>query len=339
MNRHLGDASPSIQGRADLDATVTGDAEISMSALFKVLGGSSFEPLVTAMRNRHTVRFRFLDVASGGERERLVDPWGLGSKSGRWWLVGYDLDSAAQSIFPLDLITNAVLIDNESTFKPPQDFDVRAALNELDSDVDTPASAPVASRTGRAHPAPPESSVASGIGGSQHLKTPLLEAIRRRDEILVRSAAALTQVLTSISGDLEASPQITRSLQATENRWRRIEREFGMLDSGEVAELLGASPSNRNKAHQLAKDGQILGVKRGRGILYPGFQFDKELGVVRGIIKQVADIARRSGWEDTHVLLWFVSPNGFLGGTSPVHALTDGDQILEAARQDFGERW
>jgi hypothetical protein len=62
---------------------------------------------------------------------------------------------------------------------------------------------------------------------------------------------------------MEASPEVARSVQASENRWRAIAREYGLLDSRAVAALLGGNGTNRNKAHQLAKEGKIIGVKRG----------------------------------------------------------------------------
>ena len=40
------------------------------------------------------------------------------------------------------------------------------------------------------------------------------------------------------------SPQLARSMQATDAAWRRVEAEFGLLTGAEVAELLAADPSN-----------------------------------------------------------------------------------------------
>lgn len=46
---------------------------------------------------------------------------------------------------------------------------------------------------------------------------------------------------------------------------------FGRLDSN----------TNRNLAHSLAKTGRTLGVRRGRTVFHPGFQFDEDTGQVR----------------------------------------------------------
>lgn len=161
--------------------------------------------------------------------------------------------------------------------------------------------------------------------------------LRQGEQQLRRTARALAEVLERTGQGLEASPEVARSLQASENRWRAIEKEYRLLDSRSVAELLGGSGTNRNKAHQLAKQGTIIGVKRGRGTVYPGFEFDH--GEVRPVIAQVAAIGRRNGWTDSHLLLWMASPNGYLEGRVPARMMDDPEKILEAARQDLAERW
>lgn len=163
------------------------------------------------------------------------------------------------------------------------------------------------------------------------------DRLRTGEQQLRRTARALAEVLERTDQGLEASPEVARSLQASENRWRAIDKEYGLLDSRSVAELLGGSGTNRNKAHQLAKEGKIIGVKRGRGTLYPGFEFDH--GEVRPVIAEVVAIGRRNHWTDAHLLLWLASPNGYLEGRVPARMMDDPGQILEAAHQDLAERW
>ena len=163
------------------------------------------------------------------------------------------------------------------------------------------------------------------------------DRLREGEQQLRRTARALAEVLERTGQGLEASPEVARSVQASENRWRTIAREYGLLDSRAVAALLGGSGTNRNRAHQLAKEGRIIGVKRGRGTLYPGFEFDH--GEVRPVIAEVAAIGRRNNWTDPHLLLWLASPNGYLEGRVPAQMMDDPDSILEAARQDMAERW
>lgn len=163
------------------------------------------------------------------------------------------------------------------------------------------------------------------------------DRLRNGEQQLRRTARALAEVLERTDQGLEASPEVARSVQASENRWRAIAKEYGLLDSGSVAALLGSSGTNRNKAHQLAKEGKIIGVKRGRGTLYPGFEFDH--GEVRPVIAKVAEIGRRNDWSDSHLLLWLASPNGYLEGRVPARMMDEQEKIVEAARQDLAERW
>jgi hypothetical protein len=163
------------------------------------------------------------------------------------------------------------------------------------------------------------------------------DRLRQGEQQLRRTARALAEVLERTGQGLEASPEVARSVQASENRWRAMAREYGLLDSRAVATLLGGSGTNRNRAHQLAKEGKIIGVKRGRGTLYPGFEFDH--GEVRPVIAEVAAIGRRNHWTDPHLLLWLASPSGYLEGRVPARMMDDPDKILEAARQDMAGRW
>lgn len=160
----------------------------------------------------------------------------------------------------------------------------------------------------------------------------------REDELQLRSTArALAEVLMRTGPGLEASPEVARSVQASENHWRTIADEYGLLDSRAVDELLGGSGTNRNRAHQLAKEGKIIGVKRGRGIVYPGFEFHN--GEVRPVIALVAALGRGNKWSDSHLLLWLASPNGYLEGRVPAQMLDQPDKVIRAARQDLAERW
>lgn len=161
--------------------------------------------------------------------------------------------------------------------------------------------------------------------------------LRESDDLLRNTARALAEVLQHTAPGLEASPEVARSVQASENRWRTIANEYKLLDSRAVDELLGGSGMNRNRAHQLAKEGKIIGVKRGRGTVYPGFEF--EHGAVRPVMSELAAISRRSNWSDAHLIMWMASPNGYLEGRVPAQMLDQPDKVLKAARQDLAERW
>jgi hypothetical protein len=153
------------------------------------------------------------------------------------------------------------------------------------------------------------------------------------------SIQALRPALTA--NPAPTSPQLARALQATENAWRRMAAEFGMLTSSEVAGLLGAAPSNRNYASAKRVDGALLGVLRGKAFLYPAFQFDQDRGNVLPVIPPLIELARANGWRDDDLILWLQSPTtSFEAEDRPVdHLRTDPDAVLAAAKNAFEVRW
>ncbi|MDP9695957.1 UNVERIFIED_ORG: proteasome accessory factor C [Arthrobacter globiformis] len=93
--------------------------------------GQAFEDLVAAMHAQHAVRFLYLAGSTGREEERVVEPWGLGSRFGQWYLVGFDRGRGAKRFFRLSRFTSAVTILDREPFTPPAGFNVRAELNSL----------------------------------------------------------------------------------------------------------------------------------------------------------------------------------------------------------------
>lgn len=96
--------------------------------------GQAFDDVVAAMHSRHAVRFGYLAGSTEREEEREVEPWGLGSRFGQWYLVGFDRGRGAKRIFRLSRMTTAVSVVANSSFEPPSGFNARAeldALNEL----------------------------------------------------------------------------------------------------------------------------------------------------------------------------------------------------------------
>ncbi|MEN3344708.1 MAG: proteasome accessory factor [Arthrobacter sp.] len=94
--------------------------------------GQAFEDLVAAIHARHAVTFRYLAGSTGKEEERLVEPWGLGSRFGQWYLVGQDRARKDKRFFRLSRLTSAVTVLDKETFTPPEGFNVRAELASLE---------------------------------------------------------------------------------------------------------------------------------------------------------------------------------------------------------------
>ena len=136
------------------------------------------------------------------------------------------------------------------------------------------------------------------------------------------------------------SPQTARSLQAAENIWRSIEREFGMLSSMEVAELLGSRKPNRSLASGLRNDGSIVGIMRGNAYRFPGFQFDADNGAVVAAMPKLIALARENERSDEDLVYWLTSPSSlFHEQDRPVDHLHEEERVLAAARDQFEGTW
>jgi proteasome accessory factor B len=72
--------------------------------------------LFEAFRARAVVRFKHRD------RIRTVEPWGLSSKRGHWYVVGFDRDRQAVRSFRADRIDGDVEIGDADAFDVPADF-------------------------------------------------------------------------------------------------------------------------------------------------------------------------------------------------------------------------
>lgn len=139
----------------------------------------------------------------------------------------------------------------------------------------------------------------------------------------------------------EATPQLARARKATEQAWQRMEAEFGLLTSVEVAKALGADPSNNDYALSKRADNEIVGVLRDGEYRYPGFQFDRERGMVLHVIAPLIQLARDNGWSDESLVLWLQGPNtSFEHESRPVdHLGSDPDAVMAAAQNAFEVEW
>jgi predicted DNA-binding transcriptional regulator YafY len=93
--------------------------------------GQAFDDLVAAMHAKHPVTFTYLAGSTGSEEQRTVEPWGLGSRFGHWYLVGYDRARKAPRHFRLSRFTSAVTTLEREQFTPPRDFNIRQELGRL----------------------------------------------------------------------------------------------------------------------------------------------------------------------------------------------------------------
>jgi proteasome accessory factor B len=105
----------------------------------------AFEPLWHAVLERVRVSFGYRDGAI-----RTLEPWGLTSNKGRWYVIGHDTDRRATRMFKLSRITSTPKrVSKEGAYEVPDDLDLRSLARSL-APEEPRASAVVAVRPGKA---------------------------------------------------------------------------------------------------------------------------------------------------------------------------------------------
>ena len=67
-------------------------------------------PMLEAVRERRMVSFDYRSASTGVTARRRVDPWGVVSTAGRWYLVGWDHDRDAERVFRLSRVAGQVRV-------------------------------------------------------------------------------------------------------------------------------------------------------------------------------------------------------------------------------------
>jgi predicted DNA-binding transcriptional regulator YafY len=84
--------------------------------------------LADAVTRRKTARFTYTK-ADGTSRERLVDPYGIYSTEGRWYLVAFDREAEGERVFALARLADLAVNQKQPAtpdFERPEGFDVTA---------------------------------------------------------------------------------------------------------------------------------------------------------------------------------------------------------------------
>jgi proteasome accessory factor B len=68
----------------------------------------AFEPLYAAVRDRRPVTFPYRAGRTGRAVDRHLEPWGIVSWHGRWYVVGHDRDRGATRVFRLSRVAGPV---------------------------------------------------------------------------------------------------------------------------------------------------------------------------------------------------------------------------------------
>src|SRR4051812_49091197 len=109
----------------------------------------AFEPMLAAVRAGRAVRFAYRRPGEATGTVREVEPWGVVSWRGRWYLVGHDRDRVATRVFRLSRVDgDVVAFGPEGVVSRPDGVDLRAVVESTEP-ADVPAqTARVRLRTG-----------------------------------------------------------------------------------------------------------------------------------------------------------------------------------------------
>ena len=96
----------------------------------------AFPALWEAVRDRRAVRFDYRAAGSGEVMTRTLEPWGVVSRRGRWYVVGYDRDRRDTRVFRLSRITGEVKpIGKPGQVSVPEGVDLRALVGRRDEET------------------------------------------------------------------------------------------------------------------------------------------------------------------------------------------------------------
>ena len=140
-------------GAEALSANSFGAPEITAATLLQPrvrTGDPAFEPLYAAVRARRAVTFDYRKDPTAAAEPRQLQPWGLVSFRGRWYVVGHDAKRRERRTFRLSRIAGPVkMVGRSGAVQPPDGVDL---LAEVAASVERPAdrTATVRIRSGRA---------------------------------------------------------------------------------------------------------------------------------------------------------------------------------------------
>jgi proteasome accessory factor B len=105
------------------------EAPAAPGALEPRVGASepAFASALQAVQDGCAVAFDYRAGGGGAPQTRSVEPWGVVSWRGRWYLVGHDTDRAAERVFRLSRIVGTVTaVGPTGAVVPPEGLDLRA---------------------------------------------------------------------------------------------------------------------------------------------------------------------------------------------------------------------
>ncbi|WP_433225383.1 helix-turn-helix transcriptional regulator [Actinomadura formosensis] len=111
----------------------------------------AFPALWEAVRDGRPVAFGYQGIGRTSVARRHLEPWGVVSRRGRWYVVGFDRDREEQRVFRLSRIVGEVAADGPAgSVTVPDGVDVRRIAFDRDDPVSEPRPAVVRLRRGAA---------------------------------------------------------------------------------------------------------------------------------------------------------------------------------------------
>lgn len=92
----------------------------------------SFETFWQAALDRQRVTFEHQRAGASEPTRRTLEPWGLLSWRGRWYVAGHDVDRSAERMFRLSRVTGRVRkVGRPAAYDVPEGLDLRAVAQRL----------------------------------------------------------------------------------------------------------------------------------------------------------------------------------------------------------------
>ncbi|WNG84644.1 YafY family protein [Mycobacterium sp. ITM-2016-00316] len=135
----------------DVDSEDAGVAFTSTAALPGLRGSEEvLGVLLAASNSGRVVQFEHRPSRNDPYRTRTVEPWGVVTHRGRWYLVGHDRDRADTRTFRLSRIAGATPVGPSGAVTPPEGVNLRQIVQRVVADVPTGERARIWIAEGRA---------------------------------------------------------------------------------------------------------------------------------------------------------------------------------------------
>lgn len=131
--QHASLAAATSQGVRKLRAAGVPVDESALTILEPQLATNepAFDTVFEAVTQRRPISFDYRALSATSPTRRRLEPWGIVSWHGHWYVVGHDPDREAARMFRLSRIEGTVATGEPLSYQPPSDLDLRALASSL----------------------------------------------------------------------------------------------------------------------------------------------------------------------------------------------------------------